>query len=196
MEDNVTLNPAPEITPISETYQKPSNSSDLYSLPHKGIFQPDPNILICKTHCCCKFIGLYVILFGSIFGTVFPTVGILNKMIIFTIIGSIIFSICFIVGICLFCCITTEVHLAFSYPMVEIIVLSVCRKRRQTVHKDEIANIIFEYNEAQKGAYQSLHIMFSNGTQNDYFGFTSSPPCFTKYETEYFNNEVKRLLGK
>ena len=113
-------------------------------------------------------------------------------MIIFTIVGSIIFSVCFIVGICLFCCITTEVHLSFSNPMVEIMVLSVCRKKRQIVHKDEIANIIFEYNEGQEGGHQTLYIMFSNGTQNDYFWCSN----FTKYEMEYFNNEVKRLLDK
>ena len=192
MEDNVALNPAPEIMPISETYQKPNNSRDFNSLPHKGIFQPYPNILICKTHCCCKFLGLYIILIGSIFGTVFTTIGIIEKMIISTIAGIFFFSVLFISGISLFCSIIIEVHLAFSNTSVEIIELSVCREKRQIVHKDEIANIIFEYNEGQEGGHQTLYIMFSNGTNNNYFGSN----CFTKEEIEYFNNEVKRLLGK
>ena len=186
MEDNVPLNPEPEIMLKSETSQKPSNSRDLNSLPHKGIFQPAPNILICKTGCWNKFQGLCIILFGSIFGTIFPAVGIANKIIFFTIEGFIAFSLCFTIGIYQFCSITIELHLAFSNTMVEIIELSVCReKKRHIVHKDEIANINFEYNE-------SLHIIFSNGTQNDYF----STNYYTKYEIEYFNNEVERLLGK
>ena len=84
--------------------------------------------------------------------------------------------------------------------MVEITVFSVCRKKNRIIEKSEIANIIFEYIDNKKnkrnkdGAYHSLHIMFKNGIQEDYFSFNSSPPCFTKYEVDYFNNEIKRLL--
>jgi hypothetical protein len=90
---------------------------------------------------------------------------------------------------------TIEVQFVFSNPLVEIIRLSLCKKKIQAVHKEEIANIIFDYNEAPNGTYQSLHIMFKNGNQSDYFGCSSNPSCFTKYEIEYFNNEVKRLLN-
>ena len=171
------------------------NNIDLNYFPHKGIFQPKPNILICKVHCCCKFIGLYVILFGLIFAIVFPTVGILNKKIIFTIIGIIIFSICLIVSIILFCLVTTEVKFIFNEVSVNIIISKVCQKREQIVPKEEIANIIFDYEIQEKGkVYQELHIMFKNGIQYNYFGFSSNPPCFTKYEIIYFNKEVKKLL--
>ena len=187
---NETSNPAPFATPNNLDFQ----SGNLYEFPHKGIFQPNSNTLICKTHCCCKCIGLYVILFGSIFGIVFPTVGIAKNMIVFTIVGSLFFLITIIIGTILFCTITTEVKFTFSNPMVEITVFSVCRKKNRIIEKSEIANIIFEYNENQRGAYHSLHIMFRNGNQDDYFSFSSSPHCFTKYEVEYFNNEVKRLL--
>ena len=74
------------------------------------------------------------------------------------------------------------------------------RKRKQIIEKSEIANIIFEHSERQIGGrkriFQSLHIMFKNGIQNDYFNFSSNPPCFTKYEVDYFNNEVKKIIRK
>ena len=101
----------PPITPYNQAH---SYKNNLYSIPHKGIFQPDPNTLICKSHCCYKFIGLYAILYGSIFGIVFPSVGIPKHLIVFTIIGFSIFTACLIVGICLFYCTTTEVKFFFS----------------------------------------------------------------------------------
>ena len=183
--------PAPLVISTKDDYQQKNN---LNYFPHKGIFQPEPNTLICKTQCCCKFIGLYVILFGSIFGIVFPTVGIMTNMIVFIIVGTCIFSITIIVGISLFCSITTEVKFTFSKPLVDITISSMCKKKTQIVQMNEIANIIFDYNESRRGAYHVLHIIFKNGVQNNYFSFRSNPPCFTKYEIEYFNNEVKRLL--
>ena len=100
-----------------------------------------------------------------------------------------------LVAIFISCSVTTEVQLVFTQPLVEIIVSSLCKKRRQTVNKEEIANIIFDYTPGGKGVYTSLHIMFKNGNQSDYFGCRSNPPCFTKEEIDYFNHEVKRLLG-
>ena len=123
-------------------------------------------------------------------------------MIVFTIIGFLFILITIIIGTILFYTITTEVKFTFSNPMVEITVFSVCRKKNKIIEKSEIANIIFEYidnkknNRNKDGAYHSLHIMFKNGIQEDYFSFSSSPPCFTKYEVDYFNNEIKRLLQK
>ena len=193
---NETSNPPPFETLNSLDFQ----SGNLYDFPHKGIFQPNSNTLICKTHCCCKFIGLYVMLFGSIFGIIFPIFGIAKNLIVLTIIGSLFFLITIIIGTILFCTITTEVKFTFSHPMVEITVFSVCRKKNKIIEKSEIANIIFEYidnkknNRNKDGAYHSLHIMFKNGIQEDYFSFSSSPPCFTKFEVDYFNNEIKRLL--
>ena len=185
-------NPAPIVIPDIADFQ-PNN---LYKFPHKGIFQPNPNTLICKTNCCYKYIGLYIILFGAFFGIIFPTIGILVKITVFIIVGSLIFLITIIVGIILFCKITIEVKFIFSNPMVEIIASSLCSKKNKIVEKSEIANIILEYNNIrQNRVYQSLHIMFKNGLENDYFGFTSNPPCFTKYEVDYFNNEIKRLLN-
>jgi hypothetical protein len=168
---------------------------NLDTIPHKGIFQPEPNTLIIKGNCCLKFIGLYIVIFGIFFGITFPAVGIATHFIIFTIIGFTIFGICVIVAIIISCSITTEVQLIFSYPLVEIIVSSLFKKRRQNVNKEEIANIIFDYTPSGRGVYTSLHIIFKNGNQSDYFGCRSNPPCFTKEEIDYFNNEVKRLLG-
>lgn len=182
---------APSITPYNQDF---SSQNNLNTIPHKGIFQPDPNTLICKAHCCCKFIGLYVILYGSIFGILFPIIGFTKHLIVFTIIGFILFTTCLIVGICLFRCITTEVKFAFSHPMLEITVSSVLRNKKTIVNKNEIGNIIFEYTEARRGAYHCLHIMFNNGIQEDYFSCKTNPPCFTKYEIEYFNKEIKNLL--
>ena len=185
--------PTPLITNTKIDYQQKNN---LYNFPHKGIFQPEPNILICKAPCGCKFIGLYIILFGSIFGILFPTAGIITNMIVFIIVGTGIFSITIIVGIILFCTITTEVKFTFSKPLVDITVSTACRQKKQIVQMDEIANIIFDYYENGRKVHQVLNIVFKNGSQYSYFNFNSSPPCFTKYEIEYFNNEVKRLLEK
>ena len=190
---NTILDAAPVVATYNRDNQQ-TNNSNLYSLPHKGIFQPEPNILICKAHCCIKFIGLYIFLYGALFGTIFPAIGIIKHIIVLTVVGFLIFGICVIVAICLSCFLTTEVKFVFSNSVVEIIVSRTCRKNRQIAQKEEIANIIFDYIETPKGVYQSLHIMFKNGIQNDYFGCKSNPPCFTKYEVEYFNNEVKRLL--
>ena len=130
----------------------------------------------------------------TIFGIIFPIAGIMKKIIILTVVGLIIFSVCVIVAICLFCLLTTEIKFVFTNSFVEITVSYSCHKKKQIVQKEEIANIIFEYKERKKGVYHALHIMFKNGIQNDYFSFSSNPPCFTFYEINYFNNEVKRLL--
>ena len=181
----------PPITPYNQAH---SYKNNLNSIPHKGIFQPDPNTLICKSHCCCKFIGLYVILYGSFFGIVFTLAGLTKHFIVFTIIGLSFFTACLIVGIYLFYSITTEVKFIFSDPMLEINVSSVLRKKKRIVNKNEIANIIFEYSTKKKGAYHSLHIMFNNGIQENYFSCSCNPPCFTKDEIDYFNNEMKNHL--
>ena len=170
------------------------NQNYLNTIPHKGIFQPEPNTFICRPSCCCKFIGLFVFLYGCIFGTIFPAVGIKAHMPVMTIVGFAILGCATIASICVFCLVTTEVMISFSNGMVEITESSVCRKNKKIVDKHEIANILFEYTAAGKGVYQSLHIIYNNGIQKNYFGCTSNPPCFTKYEVDYFNNEVKRLL--
>ena len=186
----------PETAGFTQGYQDGNNN--LYNFPHKGIFHPEPNTLICRGNCCYKYVGLYPILFGLTFGT-FILVGLFSKMIAFIIVGSIIFSASLIVGICLFFNIKTEIKFVVSYPMIEIIASSMCRTNKKIVNISEIANIIFEYEGSTNnngGIYQSLHIMYTNGEQKDYFGFTSTPPCFTKYEVDYFNNEIKKLLQK
>jgi len=186
----------PETAGFTQGYQDGNNI--LYNFPHKGIFHPEPNTLICRGNCCYKYVGLYPILFGLTFGT-FILVGLFSKMIAFIIVGSIIFSASLIVGICLFFNIKTEIKFVVSYPMIEIIASSMCRTNKKIVNISEIANIIFEYEGSTNnngGIYQSLHIMYTNGEQKDYFGFTSTPPCFTKFEVDYFNNEIKKLLQK
>ena len=124
---NETSSPAPILTPDNINVQQ----SNLYQYPHKGIFQPDTNTLICKTHCCCKYIGLFIILFGAFFGIIFPTIGIATNMIAFIITGSSIFLVTIIEGIILFCTITTEVKFIFSNPMVEITISAMCSKKQK-----------------------------------------------------------------
>ena len=84
-------------------------NNNLYNYPHKGIFHPEPNTLICRGNCCFKYVGLYPMLFGLGFGCTFIPIGIFTKMIVFTIIGSIIFLASLIVGICLCYNIKTEI---------------------------------------------------------------------------------------
>ena len=187
-------NAAPPLSQIPIECQNNLTTNNLYSMPHKGIFQPEPNTLICKSGCCCKFIGFYVILYGSIFGIIFPIIGIKNNMIVMTIVGFLIFGGSFIGAMCVFCLLTTEVIFKFSNEMVEITAFTLCKKRTKMVNKYELTNIIFEYSPRQKGVYHSLHILYNNGIQNNYFSFSSNPPCFTKYEVDYFNMEIKRLL--
>ena len=131
-------------------------NNNLYNYPHKGIFHPEPNTLICRGNCCFKYVGLYPMLFGLKF--------------------------------------------VVSYPMIEIITSSLFTSKSKIVNISEIGNIIFEYKfsytKKRGGIYQSLHIMYTNGEQTDYFGFNTSPPCFTQYEVDYFNKEIKKLLRK
>ena len=102
-----------------------------------------------------------------------------------------------IVGICLCYNIKTEIKFVVSYPMIEIIASSMCITNKKIVNISEIGNIIFEYEGSKNNSiYQSLHIMYTNGEQKNYFGFTSYPPCFTEYEVDYFNNEIRNLLQK
>ena len=163
---------------------------------HKGIFHPEPNIFICKAHCCCKYLGLFIILYGSIFAIVFPLTGILCNIFAFIIVGPSILLGCLIAAIIIFNTVTIEVKFTFSHPMVEIISSSMCKKKRLFVEKMEISEIFFEYTETnKKGIYQALHIKFNNGNENTYFKIKSNPPCFTKYEVNYFNNEMKKLLS-
>ena len=120
-------------------------------------------------------------------------------MIVFIIVGSFIFSASLIVGICLFYNINVEIKFVVSYPMLEIIASSMLKTNKKIVSISEIENIFFEYEDSKNnnsGIYQSLHIMYTNGEQKNYFGFNSSPPCFTKYEVDYFNNEIRNLLHK
>ena len=187
-----------ESAPETAAFSQPENSN-LYNFPHKGIFHPEPNILICRGNCCYKYVGLYPILFGLIFACSFIPVGIASNMIVFILVGTLIFSASLIVGICLLCKINTEVKFVVSYPMIEIINSSLFKTNKKIVNISEIGNVIFEYEvsgNSNSGIYQSLHIMYTNGEQKDYFGFTSTPPCFTKYEVEYFNNEIRKLLHK
>ena len=185
----------PQITTFNQEFQQGNNN--LYNFPHKGIFHPEPNTLICRGNCCYKYVGLYPILYGLGFGCTFIPIGIFTKMIVFTIIGSIIFLASLIVGICLCYNIKTEIKFVVSYPMIEIIASSMCITNKKIVNISEIGNIIFEYEGSKNNSiYQSLHIMYTNGEQTDYFGFSSKPPCFTKYEVNYFNNEIRNLLHK
>ena len=175
------------------------DGNNLYNIPHKGIFHPEPNTLICRANCCYKYVWLYPILFGLGFGCVFIPIGIFTKIIVFTIVGSFILLASLIVGICLEYKINVEVKFVASYPMIEIITSTMCKSNNKIVNISEIENIIFEYKESntkKKSIYQSLHIMYTNGEQTDYFGFRSSPPCFTKYEVDYFNYEIRKLLRK
>ena len=172
--------------------------SNQNNFPQKGIFHPESNIFICKVDCCCKYIGLFIVLYGLFFGIVFPLIGILNDLIIFTIFGSVIFLACLIAAIYVFCSVTLEVKFTFSHPMVGITITSMCGTKKQFVEKKEITEIFFEFTETgteQKGAYQALHIKFNNGIENIYFKMNSTPPCFTKNEVDYFNNEMKELLS-
>ena len=173
------------------------NQNDFNSFPHKGIFHPEPNIFICKAHCCCKYLGFFIILYGSIFLIIFPLIGILCKIIALIIVGSAMFLGSLIAAIIIFNTVTIEVKFTFSHPMVEIISSSMCKKKRLFVEKMEISEIFFEYTETnkKKGIYQALHIKFNNGNENTYFKIKSNPPCFTKYEVNYFNNEMKKLLS-
>ena len=187
----------PETASFTQGFQDGKNN--LYNFPHKGIFHPEPNTLICRGNCCYKYVGLYPILFGLSFGCSFIPAGIFSKNIVFTIVGSLIFTSSLIVGICLFCNIKVEIKFVVSYPMIEIITSSMCKTNKKIVNISEIGNIIFEYDDSKynsNGIYQSLHIMYTNGEQTNYFGFNSSPPCFTKYEVDYFNNEIRNLLNK
>ena len=188
----------PEVPTFTQGFQNGNNN--LYYYPHKGIFHPEPNTLICRGNCCYKYIGLYPILFGLGFGCTFIPIGIFTKMIVFTLVGSLIFLPALIVGICLAYKINVEVKFVVSYPMIEIITSSMLKTNKKIVNISEIGNIIFEYdasNISGRGSiYQSLHIMYTNGEQTDYFGFSSTPPCFTRYEVDYFNNEIKKLLHK
>ena len=141
-------------------------------------------------------------LFGLGFGCTFIPIGIFTKIIAMTIVGSFIFLGGLIVGICLACKINVEIKFVVSYPMIEIITSTLFTSNRKIVNISEIGNIIFEYtgntlhSSKKRSIYQSLHIMCTNGEQTDYFGFNTSPPCFTKYEVDYFNNEIKKLLRK
>ena len=190
-----SLNETPsETAAFSQGFQNVNNN--LNSIPHKGIFHPEPNTLICRGNCCYKYVGLYPILFGLFFVCLFIPLGICLKVFVLTLIGSIFFSASLIVGICLFCNIKTEIKFVVSYPMIEIIVSSMCITNKKVVSISEIENIIFEYKDKINYIYQSLHIMYTNGEQKNYFGFNTSPPCFTEYEVVYFNNEIKKLLRK
>ena len=189
-QSNETSSPAPFITPDNLDFK-----SHLYDYPHKGIFQPDPNTLICKTNCCCKYIGLFIMLYGSLFIVFCVPIGIMENLIGFTIFGFLLFLLTVIVGIILIFKKVNEVKFTFSNRMVEITSSTMCSRKTKILEKTEITNIIFEYNDIQKGVYQSLHIMYKNGVQNDYFGFKKNLPCFTKYEINYFNKEIKRLLN-
>ena len=187
----------PDSGDFNQRFQDGNNN--LYNIPHKGISQPESNTLICRGNCCYRYVGLYPILFGLGFGCILIPVGIFTKTIVFIIVGSLIFLAALIVGICLLCKINVEIKFVVSYPMIEIINSSMCKNNRKIVNISEIANITFEYevsNTRKKSIYQSLHIMYTNGEQTDYFGFRSSPPCFTKEEVDYFNNEMKKLLRK
>ena len=127
----------------------------------KGIFHPEPNILICKGNCCYRYIGLYPILFGLGLGCTFIPVGIATKFIVFILVGILIFSASLIVGICLLYKINIEVKFVISYPMIEIINSSMCKANKKIVNISEIGNIIFEYEVSKesrnrrKSIYQS-----------------------------------------
>jgi len=196
-QNNGLTTPTNEAPPETPFYSQGNNN--LNNIPHKGIFQPEPNTLICRGNCCYKYMGLFFILFGLIFGCSFIPIGVSTNMIVFTIVGSFILSVFLIVGICLFYNIKTEIKFVVSYPMIEIIDSSMCKTNKKVVNISEIRSIIFEYGASDNsdgGIYQSLQIMYTNGEQTNYFGFTSSPPCFTQYEVEYFNNEIQKLLRK
>ena len=166
---------------------------NIYS--HKGIFHPEPNIFICKAHCCCKYIGLYMILFCSFFVIFFPVIGFTNNLIVLINIGFLIFLVNCIIGILLLCLNTIEVKFTFSLPMVEITTSSMCITKTQIVEKSEISDIFFEYTEKQNGIYEALHIKYNSGIENTYFNISSRPPCFIKDEVDYFNHEIKKLLN-
>jgi len=191
-----------EAPPVSGDFNREFQdiNNNLYNIPHKGIFHPEPNTFICRGNCCYRYVGLYPILFGLGFGLVFIPTGIAIKIIVFTLVGAIIFLAGLIVGICLSCKIKIEIKFVVSYPMIEISASSMCKTDKNIINISEIENIIFEYKESnttsRKGVYHSLNIKYINGEQTNYFGFRSSPPCFTKQEVEYFNNEIKKLLRK
>ena len=55
------LNETPsETAAFSQGFQNVNNN--LNSIPHKGIFHPEPNTLICRGNCFYKYVGLYILL--------------------------------------------------------------------------------------------------------------------------------------
>ena len=181
---------------ISEDNPDFQNQNNYTSFPHKGIFHPEPNIFICKSNCCCKYLGLFIFLYGSFIGVLLPAIGISKNNNSFIILGPVVFLGCLILGILVFYCVTIEVKFTFSYPMIEITTSSIFITKSKLVGKSEISEIFFEYREIRNnGFYQALHIKFNNGSENRYFNFNSNPPCFTKNEVDFFNNEMKKYLS-
>ena len=193
--ENTNINNSYTTSPFTSENNPDFLSQYINVYTHKGIFHPEPNIFICKAHCCCKYIGLYLILFSSFFGIFFPVIGFINNLIVLTIIGSGIFLFNCIIGVLLLCLNTIEVKFTFSHPVVEITTSSMCRTKNQIFEKSEISEIFFEYTEKRDGIFEALHIKFNNGIENIYFKISSRPPCFTKNEVDYFNNEIKKLLN-
>ena len=74
-------NVLPMIREISEDNPDFQNQNNFNAFPHEGIFHPEPNIFICKTDCCYKYMGLFIILYGSISGVVMIIIGIIFKII-------------------------------------------------------------------------------------------------------------------
>ena len=194
--ENTNINNSYTTSPFASENNPDFLSQYINVYTHKGIFHPEPNIFICKAHCCCKYIGLYMILFSSFFGIFFPVIGFINNLIVLIIIGSGIFLFNCIIGVLLLCLNTIEVKFTFSHPMIEITTSSIFITNSKLVGKSEISEIFFEHRETRSnGFYQALHIKFNNGSENRYFNFNSNPPCFTKNEVDFFNNEMKKYLS-
>ena len=188
---NNTKNTFSESPFISEDNPDFQNQNNFNAFPHEGIFHPEPNIFICKTDCCYKYMGLFIILYGSISGVVMIIIGIIFKIIPLLIVGSVLLTIGPIAGIIVFRRVTIEVKFTFSHPMVEITTSSMCKTEKKFIDKKEISQIILVEIERPKGNYQTLKIKYKNGIENGYF----QGPFFTKNEIDYFNNEMKNLLS-
>ena len=86
-----SLNETPsETAAFSQGFQDENNN--LNNIPHKGIFHPEPNILICRANCFYKYLGFYLILFGLFFVCLFIPLGIHSKVYDLALIGSIFFQ--------------------------------------------------------------------------------------------------------
>ena len=181
----------PGILPIQ--YSQPvikdyKNCNNISQIPHKRVFQPEPNIFYISNGCCTKCIpyfftllGAYFLLMASLFGK--------NSFGIYAVLGF--FFLLF--GLLSCCNMIHKIYFIMDQNNLTVIKKAIAGKKTRVYNRGELQRVEFNsfytISQSRFGSFMynySVVIVLTNGNAEPIFSTSSSSALFTIDEINYF----------